>query len=327
MKAFVYTEYGSPDVLQLKEVEKPTPKADEVLIRVMATAVNAVDWRLLRANPFFVRFFAGLLKPKYHILGADVSGLVEAVGQNVTQFQPGDAVFGDLAGAGFGGFAEYVCAPETMVAAKPATLSFAQAAAVPMAALTALQGLRDIGKIRPGHNVLIHGASGGVGTFAVQIAKALGGVVTAVCSTTKVETARSLGAEHVIDYTKEDFTLSGQQYDLILAANGYRKLADYAAALTPTGIYVMAGGSMSQMFQAILLGPLKSRTGGKTFHDFTAKPSQADLLVVKELIEAGKITPVIDQCYPLSQTQDAMRHLETGHAKGKIVILIQETQA
>lgn len=329
MKAVVYTEYGSPDVLHLKEVDKPTPKDDELLIKVQAAAINAADWRLLRADPFFVRFMAGLRKPKNPILGADMAGRVEAVGKHVSQFQPGDAVFGDLSENGFGGFAEYVCVPQNMVASKPTNLTFEEAAAVPMAAVTALQGLRDHGKIQSGQKVLIHGASGGVGTFAVQIAKALGGHVTAVCSTSKMEIARSLGAEHVIDYTKEDFTQSmsrgtrdGQQYDLILAVNGNRPLSDYERALTPTGTYVVAGGSMSQLFQAILLGSIKSKLGSKTITGFTAAPSQTDLLFMKELIEAGHVTPVIDRSYPLNQVPDAMRYMEEGHARGKIVITL-----
>ena len=320
MKAIVYHNYGSPDELKLAEVAKPAVGDDELLVKVRATGANAADWRFLRADPFFVRFIAGLFKPKNKILGADVAGVVEAVGKDVTQFRPGDAVYGELAGHGFGGFAEYVSAPEHVWASKPANLTFEQTAAVPMAAVTALQGLRDIGQIKAGDNVLINGASGGVGTFAVQIAKGFGATVTAVCSTSKMEQARVLGADRVIDYTREDFTQSGELYDLIFSANGNRSLSDYIGALTPTGRYVMAGGSMSQMFSAILLGPIKSKKGGKTIRDFTAKASQKDLIFLNGWLEAGKIVPMVDRCYPLAETAEAMRYLEAGHAKGKIVV-------
>ena len=323
MKAIVYEKYGSADVLGLQEVAKPTPQDGEALIKIHAAGTNAADWRLLRADPFFVRFIAGLFKPKNPILGADVAGRVEAVGRDVTQFQPGDAVFGSLSGCGLGGFAEFVCAPEEMLAPKPTNLNFVQTAAVPMAAVTALQGLRDAGQIQSGQSVMIHGASGGVGTFAVQIAKAFGSEVTAVCSTSKIEMARSLGADHVIDYTQEDFVQSGQEYDLIFAANGNRSLSDYERALTSTGRLVVAGGSMSQIFQAVLLGAIKSRSGGKTIRDFTEKPNQADLIVMKELIESGQVTPVIDRSYPLHETPDAIRYLEDGHAKGKVIITLE----
>ena len=232
MQAIVYHNYGSPDVLKLEEVQKPVPQDDEVLVKVVAASAAAGDWHLLRAKPFLVRFMYGLLKPKYKILGADVAGRVEAVGRNVTQFQPGDEVFGDLSNCGFGAFAEYVAAPETALALKPTNLTFEEAAAVPVSAVTALLGLRH-GQIQPGQKVLINGASGGVGTFAVQIAKAFGAEVTAVCSTGKVELVRSLGADHVIDYTQADFTQNGERYDLILAANGYQPLAAYQRALSP----------------------------------------------------------------------------------------------
>jgi len=320
MKAITYAQYGSPDVLQFKEVPQPSPKEDEILIKVHAVSINAADLHLMRADPFLIRFAFGLFKPKIQILGADVAGEVEAVGKNVTQFKSGDAVFGDLSGCGFGGFAEYVCAPETVLALKPANLSFEEAAAMPMASITALQGLRDIGSIKAGQKVLIYGASGGVGTFAVQIAKSFGAEVTAVCSTPKVDIARALGADHVIDYTREDFTQNGQQYDLILAANGNRSLADFEKALTSIGTYVMSGGAPSQMFQAILLGPIRSKSGGKSIKNFIAKPNQADLNTMKGLVEAGQVKPVIDKRYPLMETPSAMRYLEEGHAGGKIVI-------
>lgn len=322
MKAITYTQYGSPDVLQFKEAPQPSPKEAEVLIKVRAVSINAADWHLMRADPFPVRFAFGLFKPKIQILGADVAGEVEAVGKNVTQFKIGDAVFGDLSGCGFGGFAEYVCAPETVLALKPANLSFEEAAALPMASITALQGLRDIGRIKAGQKVLIYGASGGVGTFAVQIAKSFGAEVTAVCSTSKVDMVRALGADHVIDYTREDFTQNGQQYDLIFAANGNRSLADYEKALAPTGTYVMSGGASSQMFEAMLKGPLRSKAGGKSIKNFIAKPNQVDLNAMKGLVEAGQVKPVIDKRYPLMETPSAMRYLEEGHARGKIVVTV-----
>ena len=322
MKAIIHTTYGSPDVLRLVELEKPSPAADEVLIRIHAASVNAYDWHLLRADPFLVRLSMGFFRPKNPMLGADVAGQVEAVGRDVTQFQPGDEVYGDLAVCGNGGFAEYVTVPEKYVARKPASLTFEQAAAVPMAAVTALQGLRDVGGVQPGHRVLINGASGGVGTFAVQIAKALGAEVTAVCSTSKVDLAQSLGADPVINYTREDFTRNGRQYDLILAVNGDRSLADYERALAPAGIYAMSGGSNSQIFQALLRGPLKSRRGGKRFTTVSARPNQADLDVMAGLIESGRVRPIVDRCYPLSETADAIRYVEAGHARGKVVIRI-----
>jgi NADPH:quinone reductase-like Zn-dependent oxidoreductase len=321
MKAIVYTKYGSPDVLELKEVEKPTPKDDEVLIQIHAASVNAYDWHFLTADIFLIRLMGGgLLKPKNTRLGADIAGRVEAVGRNVKQFQPGDEVFGMVRG----GFAEYACALENALALKPPNLSFAEAAAVPMAAVTALQGLRDTGQIQPGQEVLINGASGGVGTFAVQIAKSFGAEVTAVCSTRNLDQARSLGANHVIDYTKEDFTQSGQQYDLILAANGYHSLSAYKRALTPKGIYVMAGGSTAQIFQAMLLGSWMSETGGKKMGGVSAKRSQKDLVFLRELVEAGKVVPVIDRRYPLSEAAEALRYLGEGHARGKIVITVED---
>jgi NADPH:quinone reductase-like Zn-dependent oxidoreductase len=322
MKAIVYTKYGSPDVLQLKDVEKPTPKDDEVLIKIHAASVNAYDWHFLTADIFLIRLMGGgLLKPKNTRLGADIAGRVEAVGKNVKQFQPDDEVFGMVRG----GFAEYACALENALALKPSNLSFEEAAAVPMAAVTALQGLRDEGQIQAGQKVLINGASGGVGTFAVQIAKSFGAEVTAVCSTRNVDQARSLGADHVIDYTKEDFTQSGQQYDLILAANGYHPLSAYKRALTPKGIYVMAGGSMAQIFQAMLMGSLMSETGGRKMGGVSAKRSQKDLDFLKELLEASKVVPVIDRRYPLSEAAEALRYLGEGHARGKVVITVEHS--
>jgi NADPH:quinone reductase-like Zn-dependent oxidoreductase len=325
MKAIVYTKYGSPDVLQLKDFERPMPKDDEVLIKVYAASVNAYDWHFLTADIFLIRLMGGgLLKPKNTRLGADIAGRVEAVGRNAKQFQPGDEVFGDMAGRGNGSFAEYVSASESAFALKPANLSFDEAAAVPMAAVTALQGLRDEGQIHPGQKVLINGASGGVGTFAVQIAKSFGAEVTAVCSTRNLDQAHSLRADHVIDYTKEDFTRSGQQYDLILAANGYHSLSAYKRALAPKGVYVMAGGSMAQIFEAMVLGSWMSKTGGKKMGGVSAKPNQEDLAFMKGLLEAGKVVPVIDRRYPLSETAEALRYIGEGHARGKIVITVED---
>lgn len=323
MKAIVYTQYGAPtEVLQFKEVEKPTPSDHEVLIRVHAASVNAADWHLVRADPFLARFATGLLKPKNTIPGADVAGRVEAVGRNATLFLPGDEVFGDLSACGWGAFAEYVCASEDALVLKPATIPFEQAAAAPLAAVTALQGLRDKGRIKAGQKVLINGASGGVGTFAVQIAKSFGAEVAGVCSTSKIDMVRSLGADHVIDYTQEDFTKNAQRYDLILAANGNHSIFDYKRALSPEGIYVTTGGAMAQMTQAMLLGPGISMTGSKKMSNMLARPDQKDLTFINELLETGKVVPVIDRRYPLSEVPEAIRYLEEGHAKGKVVITV-----
>jgi NADPH:quinone reductase-like Zn-dependent oxidoreductase len=326
MKAIVNTHYGSPDVLQLKEVEKPAPSDYEVLVKVHAASVNAGDWHLLRAKPFLMRLMGfGLLKPKHTILGSDIAGRVEAVGRNVKQFQSGDEVFGNTAEYGFGGFAEYVSVPENALVLKPTNLSFEEAAAVPQAALVALQGLRDKGHIQSGQKVLIIGAGGGVGTFAVQLAKAFGAEVTAVCSTRNVDIVCSIGADHVIDYTHEDFTRNGQRYDLILAVNGYHSIFDYKRALNPEGVYVQTGGSNAQMFQAMLLGPLISRTGSKKMGFLgVAKVNQKDLVFMKGLLEAGKVVPVIDRRYPLRETAEAIRYLEEGHAQGKVVFTVDQ---
>jgi NADPH:quinone reductase-like Zn-dependent oxidoreductase len=324
MKAIVSSQYGPPDVLQLREVEKPSPKEGEVLVKIHAASVNMYDWHLLTADIFLVRLMGGgLLRPKHSIPGADIAGRIEAVGRNVRQFRPGDEVFGDLAACGDGGFAEFVSVPERAVALKPTNLTFEEAAAVPMAANTALQGLRDLGQVQPGKKVLIQGASGGVGTFAVQIAKSFGAEVTAVCSTRNLDQARSLGADHVIDYTKEDFTGTGQQYDLILAVNGYHPLSDYKRALTLHGIYVMAGGTGAQIFQAMLLGPWMSKTGGKKMGGVTGRPNQEDLVIMKGLVEAGRVRPVIEKRYTLHETAEALRYLGEGHARGKIVITVE----
>jgi NADPH:quinone reductase-like Zn-dependent oxidoreductase len=324
MKAIVYTKYGPPDVLRLEEVEKPIPQDNEVLVKIYAASVNAWDWRNLRADPFFARFSIGLFRPKNTILGADIAGRVEAVGKNVTQLQPGDEVFGDIAPYGAGGFAEYVAVPESGLVRKPARLSLEESAAVPMAAITAMKGLRDSGNLQPGQKVLINGASGGVGTFAVQIAKAMGGEVTAVCSTAKMDMARSLGADYVIDYTQEDFTQSGEQYDLILAVNGYHPLRDYQRALTPEGTYVLVGGDNAQIFEALLLARWYSRRSSQNMTILSFSSTQEDLACVKELIEAGKVAPVIDLRFPLDEVDDAIRCLEAGCSKGKIIIKVAQ---
>jgi NADPH:quinone reductase-like Zn-dependent oxidoreductase len=322
MKTIVYTHYGSPDVLQFKDVEKPTPMENEVLVKIHAASVNALDWHMLRATPFLARLENGLFKPKVTKLGADLAGRVEAVGSGVTQFKAGDEVFGDIWLNGLGGFAEYGCTRADTLALKPTNISFEAAATVPLAALTALQGLRDKGQIQAGQKVLINGASGGVGTFAVQLAKAFGAEVTGVCSTRNVDMVRSIGADHVIDYTQEDFTQNGQQYDLIYCAVGNRSVADYQRALTPQGVCVIAGfTTLRLMFQHMILGPRRSKAGGQRIGMMgTVKPNQADLTFVTGLLEAGKVKPVIDRCYPLSETAEAIRYLETGHARGKVVI-------
>ena len=324
MKAVVYTEFGPPEVLQLQDVEKPVPKDNEVLIEVHAASVNFGDASFVRGQPFLVRLMgAGLLKPKNTILGSDIAGRVEAAGSNVTQFQPGDEVFADIAESGWGGYAEYVSVPENVLALKPANATFEEAAAMPQAAVVALQGLRDKGQIQAGQTVLINGASGGIGTFAVQIAKSFGAEVTGVCGTRNLEMVRSLGADHVIDYTQEDFTQNGQRYDLILAVAGFRSIFDYKRALSPKGMYVMVGGTMAQVFQAMLLGPWMSMIGSQKMGNLAAKPSNKDLAFVTALVEAGKVKPVIDRCYPLSEVAEAVRHYQAGHARGKVVITVE----
>ena len=323
MKAIVCTKYGPPlDVLQFKEVEKPTPTDDQVLVKVQAASVNISDLAPIR-GVFLARLLGtGLLRPKRTRMGADIAGRVEAVGINVKRFQPGDEVFGDASG----GFAEYACAREDLLALKPANVTFEEAATVGVAAISALQGLRA-GQIQPGQKVLVNGASGGVGTFAVQIAKSFGTEVTAVCSPKNLDNARSMGADHVIDYTQEDFTRNGQGYDLILAVNGYHPILDYRRALSPKGICVVLGGKLAQIFQALLWGPLISKTGSKKIGFMgIAKLNQKDLVLLKELLEAGKVKPLIDRRYPLSETAEAVRYLEEGHARGKVVITMEHNK-
>ncbi len=322
MKALRYTRYGSPDVLRLEDVGTPAPGENDVLIRIRAASLNQYDWHMLTADIILVRFMGpGLFRPKDGRLGADMAGAIEAVGRNVTQFRPGDEVFGMVKGA----FAEYTCAPESALVLKPRKLSFEQAAAVPMAALTALQGLRDEARVQTGESVIINGASGGVGTYAVQIAKAFGADVTAVCSPGNLEQARALGADHLIDYTQEDFTRSGRTYDVIFGANGYHPLSDYKRALSPRGRYVMAGGTPAQMFQPMLFGWLLSERGGRRLGGVAAHRNQNDLAVLREMIEAGRIVPAIDRRYPLRQAAEALRDLGEGHARGKVVITMEES--
>lgn len=326
MQAIVYTKYGPPDVLELKDVSKPAPKDNEVLIKVHAAGVNAGDWHLLRGTPFPVRLMFGLRRPKHQILGSAVAGTVAAVGGGVTRFRPGDAVFGDVSDNGFGAYAEYVAAPEKVFAHKPANLSFEEAAAVPVSATTALNGVRDKGEIRPGKKVLINGASGGVGSFAVQIAKSFEAEVTAVCSTRNLELVRELGADRVIDYTREDFTQSGERYDLILGISGYHPITAYKRALNPGGIYVSIGGDGRQMFQSLFLGPWLSLTGDRKIRSLLSQPNQEDLNFVKDLIEAGRVKPLIDRRYTLREVPEALAYLEAGHARGKVVITIDPDQ-
>jgi NADPH:quinone reductase-like Zn-dependent oxidoreductase len=316
MKAIVYKKYGPPDVLRLEEVEKPAPKDNEILIKVHAASINSYDWRHLKPSPFFLRFMGGgLRKPKHKILGADMAGRVEAVGANVKGFKPGDEVLGD---GGYGGYAEYACVDENKFVLKPANLTFEDAAAMPMAALTALQGLRDKGRIQAGQKVLINGASGGVGTFAVQIAKSYGTEVTGVCRTAKMDLVQSIGADHVVDYTREDVTRIGLCFDLIFDVAAFRSISAYKRILSPTGTYVLAGGSMARIFQSML----KGMTGAKNMKFIGAKVKQEDLLSILELMKAGKVRSIVDKRFPLSETAEAFRYFEEGRTRGKIVIIV-----
>jgi NADPH:quinone reductase-like Zn-dependent oxidoreductase len=334
MKAVVYGRYGPPDVLELTEIDQPVPRDDQVLVRVRAASLNPADWHFMRGLPYLVRLINGLRKPrKATVLASDLAGRVEAVGKNVRQFRPGDEVFGRTraahrpdpqAAVATGGCAEYACVSADLLVPKPVNLTFEQAAAVPLAALTALQALRDAGDVQPGLRVLVNGASGGVGTFAVQLAKAFGAQVTGACSTKNLDMVGSIGADQVIDYTREDFTNSGRRYDLILDT-GDRSLSDLRRALTPKGTLVVIGGSagrwidgLGRAYKARVLSPLVRQR----LHPFLTRWSGQDLQVVKDLIEAGKVTPVIDRAYPLREAAAAMRYLEAGHARGKIVIIV-----
>lgn len=319
MKAIVYTQYGTPDVLILKEIDKPIPKDDEVLIKVFAVSLNDWDLGLLDGDPIN-RLLNGILKPKIKILGSDIAGRIEAVGENVKELQPGDNVFGDLSGR-WGGFAEYVCAHENELALKPATMTFEEAAAIPQAAMLAIQGLCDKGKIQPGQKLLINGAGGGVGTFAVQIAKLYGVETTGVDSSGKLEMLRAMGFDHVIDYTKEDFTRNGQQYDLILDAKTNRSILDYTRSLSPNGMYVTVGGRIARLFQALILGPWISMISKKKIGIVALKRNK-DLKYMNELFEAGKVKPVIDGPYRLDEVPKAFRLFGKGDHKGKVVITV-----
>jgi len=322
MKAIVYTHYGSPDVLQLQEVAKPAPTDDEVLIKVQAVSVNRSDWEGLRGKPLYARI-GGLLKPRGQILGSDIAGRVEMAGRNIERFQPGDEVFGDILGRN-GGFAEYVCARERALVLKPASMTFEEAAAIPQAAVIALQGIREKGQVQPGQKVLINGAGGGAGTFAVQLAKFYGAEVTGVDNTGKLDFLRSLGADHVIDYTQEDFTKNGNQYDLILDLIAHRSVFAYQRALRPNGRYFMVGGSVATIFQILLLGPWMRRTTGKKIRLLAVQPNLKDMVYITELYEAGKVVPVIDRRYPLREVPEALRYLGEGHARGKLVITVDQ---
>jgi len=320
MKAIVRKEYGAPDVLHQEEVEKPVPADNEVLLRINATSINKSDWFEL-TPPFFMRLLiGGVSKPKRQILLKDVAGKVEAVGKDVKSLKPGDEVFGDA----HWGLAEYTCAREDLLVPKPTNVSFEEAASVPVAAITAIQGLRDKGKIQPGQKVLIDGASGGVGSFAVQIAKSFGVEVTAVCSTRNVDQASQMGADHVVDYTKEDFTKNGQKYDLIAGVNGDRSVLGYRDSLREKGKYVMIGGSkaITQLIGTALLGPLVSTGGRKMGFMGIAKLNQKDLEALRELLQAGKLKPLIDRSYPLDQSADAFRYFGEGHVRSKVVITV-----
>ena len=326
MKAIVRDTYGSPDVLELTDIDKPEPADDEVLLRVYAASVNPADWHFLRGVPYIARMQFGLRKPKDRVLGCDVAGRVEAVGNNVTMLKPGEEVFGSPFMHGLGAFAEWVCISEDLLAPKPAALYFEQAAAVPLAALTALQGLRDQGRIEPGHKVLIIGASGGVGTFAVQIAKSFDAEVSGVCSTRNVEMVRALGAEHVIDYTQEDFTQSGHKYDLIFQLAGTLSPSECRSALTPKGTLVLSSGESEGRWigpvERVIKGLVLSGFVSQKMASFTVKPNREDLQLLKQFIEEGTLTPEIDRTYPLAQVPEAIRYLEEGHARGKVVITL-----
>jgi NADPH:quinone reductase-like Zn-dependent oxidoreductase len=323
MKAIVYHRYGAPDVLQYQEIEKPTPADNQVLIQVRASSANPYDWHFIRGTPSFIRLFTGMRAPKSPRLGADVAGVVEAVGAKVTIFKPGDAVFGTAVGS----FAEYACAPESSVAVKPDNLSWEQAASAPIAGITALQGVRDKGKVQAGQRVLINGGSGGVGTFAVQIAKSFGAHVTGVCSTRNVELVRSIGADEIVDYSREDFVVSGKRYDLFFDLVGNKPLPDCLRVLHPKGTYIGCGGGgpergsmelLGGMLRAVAAAPFTTRKMPGLF----AKVNTADLTFLAELMRAGKVTPVLDRSYHLSETAAAIGYLEQGHARGKVAITV-----
>lgn len=324
MKAILFPKYGSPDVLELADMEKPAPNENQILVKVIAAAANPLDWHRMRGAPFLVRTSEGLRQPKNPKLGADIAGRVEAVGKNVTEFKPGDEVFGAV---GSGGFAEYVCTREKNLALKPANVSFEQAAASPVVGFTTIQGFRHAGGVRTGQKVLVNGAAGGIGTFAVQFAKSCGAEVTGVCSTRNLDMVRSIGADHVIDYTREDFTRTGQRYDLIYCSIGNRSAFDYRRALKPQGVCVIAGfTSLPRLIANMILGPIVSRGGEKKVTGMgVSNANKEDLLTIKELLETGKVVPVIDRRYPLGKTAEAIGYLEKGHARGKVIITVEPT--
>jgi NADPH:quinone reductase-like Zn-dependent oxidoreductase len=326
MKAVMCTKYGSPDVLQLKEVDKPIPKDDEVLIKVHAASINSWDWDMLTGRPLEYRLLSGILRPKKtKILGCDIAGRIEAVGRNIKQFYSGDDVFGDLCEGSWGGFAEYVCARESELKLKPAGMTNEEAAATPQAGLLALQGLCDKREIKPGQKILINGAGGGVGTFAIQMAKSFGAEVTGVDSTGKLDLMSSLGADHVIDYTQEDFTQNGKIYDLILDVRTDRSIFDYRRTLSSNGIYVTVGGRTARILQLVFLGSLISMTGSKKMTLIMHKPNK-NLNILCELFESGKLTPVVDRCFPLGETARAFQYYGEGHFKGKVVITVEHNE-
>jgi len=329
MKAIVYHEYGPPGVLKLEEVDTPVPAPDEVLVRVLGAAVNPGDWDVMHGTPYVLRLATGLRRPRNEVPGLAIAGRVEAVGSNVSESAPGDEVYAEI---GSGGFAEYACVPEGAVAPKPSNLTFEEAAAVPVSGVTALQALRDIGRVQPGQSVLVNGASGGVGTFAVQVAKTLGADVTGVCSTTNADLVRSIGADHVVDYTREDFTRNGQQYDLILDNVGNRTLSELRRAISPNGMLIpnsnkgggrWMGGFLRRAVQALVVSPFVSQR----LRPFAATGKRADLVVLTGLIESGTVTPVIDRTYPLDQAAEALSHYGAGHARGKVIITMMRNDA
>ena len=322
MKAIVYTKYGSPDVLHLEEVKKPIPTDDQILIKVHAVSINGSDREGLFGKPLYVRA-GGLLKPGNKILGSDIAGQVEFAGKNNTEFQPGDEVFGEIP-LYHGGFAEYVCTTGKTMTLKPVSLTFEQAAAIPQAGVIALRGIRENGKVQPGQKVLINGAGGSAGSFAIQLAKLYGAEVTGVDNAGKLDFMRSLGADHVVDYTREDFTKSGKQYDLILDLVAHRSVFAYEPALRPNGTYFVVGGSVAVIFQILLLGPWIKRTTAKNMRLLAVPQNRKDLISITELCEAGKIVPVIDRRYSLSEVPAALRYVGEGRAKGKVVIVVEQ---
>lgn len=320
MRAITFYEYGPPSILRLEECAAATPAAGEVLVRVKAGSMNAADWHILRADPWLARLAVGLLKPKVNVLGCDLAGVVEAVGPEVTRFKVGDAVMGELGSSGWGSLAEIVCAPANVLVSKPENISFEEASAAPLAGVTAIQALRTCGRLQRGEKVLINGASGGVGTYAVQLAKVMGGIVTAVCSARNVEQAWALGADRVLDYAEVDFTRQAERYDLIVAANGYHPIADYQRALAPGGRFYMTGGAGKQMAEAIFLGPLRSLFSGQRLGFVTMKSSLVDLEFLRDRLADGSVRSIISRRYPLEQVPEALAYLEEGHASGKVVI-------